>query len=60
MRESEMKEEDKVTDIGKWDEGQTKFLEWESDIYGQDTPLSDDDKSIWIEGYLHAKREELT
>jgi len=54
-----MKEEDKVTDIGKWDEGQTKFLEWESDIYGQDTPLSDDDKSIWIEGYLHAKREEL-
>jgi len=32
-----------------------KFYEWESDKYGQDTPLSDDDKDIWIEGYLYAK-----
>tara|TARA_R110001592_G_scaffold344223_1_gene635319 strand:- start:723 stop:1004 length:282 start_codon:yes stop_codon:yes gene_type:complete len=43
----------------QWDEGQTKFYEWEFDIYGQDTPLSDDDKSTWIEGYLYAKREEV-
>ena len=39
----------------QWDEGQTKFYEWESDKYGQDTPLSDDDKDIWVEGYLYAR-----
>ena len=43
----------------QWDEGQTKFYEWESDIYGQHTTLSDDDKGIWVEGYLYAKREEI-
>ena len=43
----------------QWDRGQTKFYEWESDIYGQHTPLSDDDKDIWVEGYLYAKREEV-
>ena len=41
------------------DDGNELFYEWEFDIYGQDTPLSDDDKSTWIEGYLYAKREEV-
>mgnify|MGYP003625465727 FL=1 len=43
----------------QWDEGQTKFYEWESDIYGQHTTLSDDDKDIWVKGYLYAKKEEV-
>ena len=39
----------------QWHNARDKFYEWESDKYGQDTPLSDDDKDIWIEGYLYAK-----
>ena len=43
----------------QWHEGRDKFSEWESDKYGQDTPLSDRDIDIWIEGFLYAKREEV-
>ena len=33
----------------------TKFYEWESDIYGQHTTLSDDDRLLWVEGYLYGR-----
>lgn len=35
----------------------TKFYEWESDIYGKNIPafLSDDDRLLWVEGYLYGR-----
>lgn len=44
--------------LKEWDEGQTKFYEWESEFYGQHTTLNDDDKNIWIAGYLEAKKQD--
>lgn len=27
------------------------FYEWEQARYGDDSPLSDDDREVWIQGY---------
>lgn len=38
-----------------------KFYEWEEETYGDDTPLSDTDRELWVAGYrfcadsLHTK-----
>jgi len=28
-----------------------RFYEWEQSRYGDESPLSDDDKALWIQGY---------
>lgn len=38
-----------------WVEAQQAFYAWEQKTYGNNTPLSDYDKEIWIQGYLTAK-----
>ena len=30
------------------------FYAWEDDRYGNDSPLSDDHRMVWVEGYLQA------
>ncbi len=33
-------------------EANDKFYEWESFKFGNKSPLSDDDRLLWIEGYM--------
>jgi hypothetical protein len=39
-----------------WAKANAAFYEWERD-YGEESDLSDDDRMIWIEGYLQALRD---
>jgi hypothetical protein len=39
-----------------WGKANAAFYEWEKD-YGEESDLSDDDRMIWIEGYLQALRD---
>ena len=50
---------EKENSRAEWHEGRDKFSKWESDKYGKDTPLSDRDIDIWIEGFLYAKKKEV-
>jgi gluconate kinase len=31
------------------------FYAWEKDNYGDNSPLSDDDRTMWMRGYIHAQ-----
>lgn len=31
--------------------GEESFYKWEQSRYGDDSPLSDDDRELWIQGY---------
>jgi hypothetical protein len=39
-----------------WAKANAAFYEWERD-YGEESDLSDDDRMIWVEGYLQALRD---
>ena len=39
-----------------WGKANAAFYEWEKD-YGDESDLSDDDRMIWVEGYLQALRD---
>ena len=39
-----------------WSKANEAFYKWESD-YGDESDLSDDDRMIWVEGYLQALRD---
>jgi len=39
-----------------WAKANAAFYEWEKLHYGDDSDLSDDDRMLWIEGYLQALR----
>jgi hypothetical protein len=39
-----------------WGKANAAFYEWEKD-YGEESDLSDDDRMIWVEGYLQALRD---
>ena len=39
-----------------WAKANAAFYEWERD-YGDESDLSDDDRMIWVEGYLQALRD---
>lgn len=39
-----------------WGKANAAFYEWERD-YGEESDLSDDDRMIWVEGYLQALRD---
>jgi hypothetical protein len=41
-----------------WAKANAAFYEWEKD-YGEESDLSDDDRMIWVEGYLQALRDAL-
>jgi len=38
----------------EWYEAAQAFYEWEEVKYSGTSPLSDDDKHIWIQGYVYA------
>jgi hypothetical protein len=41
-----------------WEKANQAFYEWEKHHYGEGTTdYSDDDRMIWIEGYLEALRD---
>ena len=40
-----------------WGKANDAFYEWEKFYYGDDSDLSDDDRMLWIEGYLQALRD---
>jgi hypothetical protein len=40
-----------------WEKANEAFYEWERVCHGNDSDLSDDDRMIWIEGYLQALRD---
>jgi hypothetical protein len=31
-----------------------QFYKWEYEQYGNNSPLSDDDRILWVQGYLYA------
>jgi hypothetical protein len=39
-----------------WGKANAAFYEWERD-YSEESDLSDDDRMIWVEGYLQALRD---
>jgi hypothetical protein len=39
-----------------WGKANAAFYEWERDFKGE-SHLSDDDRMIWVEGYLQALRD---
>jgi hypothetical protein len=39
-----------------WGKANEAFYKWERD-YGDESDLSDDDRMIWVEGYLQALRD---
>ena len=39
-----------------WAKANEAFYKWEKD-YGEESDLSDDDRMIWVEGYLQALRD---
>jgi hypothetical protein len=39
-----------------WSKANAAFYEWERD-FGEESDLSDDDRMIWVEGYLQALRD---
>ena len=39
-----------------WGKANAAFYEWERD-FGKESDLSDDDRMIWVEGYLQALRD---
>jgi len=41
----------------KWAQANEAFYTWEELHYGDDSELSDDDRQIWVEGYLQALRD---
>lgn len=41
----------------RWDKANEAFYKWEALEYGDDSELSDDDRMIWVEGYLQALRD---
>lgn len=36
-------------------EAHDAFTKWETDKYGNDTPLSDRDQELWIAGYVYGQ-----
>ena len=40
----------------KWAKANEAFYKWERD-YEEESDLSDDDRMIWVEGYLQALRD---
>jgi hypothetical protein len=38
----------------EWYEATQAFYEWEEVKYSGTSPLSDDDRHIWIQGYVYA------
>lgn len=40
-----------------WAKANEAFYKWEALEYGDDSELSDDDRMIWVEGYLQALRD---
>ena len=40
-----------------WEKANEAFYKWEALEYGDDSELSDDDRMVWIEGYLQALRD---
>ena len=45
-----------IRDQTPWGKANAAFYEWEKD-YGEESDLSDDDRMIWVEGYLQALRD---
>jgi hypothetical protein len=39
-----------------WAKANEAFYKWERD-FGEESDLSDDDRMIWVEGYLQALRD---
>ena len=40
-----------------WEKANEAFYKWEALEYGDDSELSDDDRMVWVEGYLQALRD---
>lgn len=40
-----------------WAKANEAFYKWEALEHGDDSELSDDDRMVWIEGYLQALRD---
>lgn len=34
------------------------FYEWEKELYGNNSPLSDEDRLAWMRGYMYARTGE--
>lgn len=49
--------DDNVFDQTPWAKASAAFYAWEKLHYGDDSDLSDDDRMLWVEGYLQALRE---
>jgi hypothetical protein len=47
---------DMVEGTTNWAKANEAFYKWEKD-YGEESDLSDDDRMIWVEGYLQALRD---
>ena len=47
---------DMIESTTNWAKANEAFYKWERD-YGEESDLSDDDRMIWIEGYLQALRD---
>ena len=45
-----------MTITTNWAKANEAFYKWERD-YGEESDLSDDDRMIWVEGYLQALRD---
>ena len=48
---------DMVQATTKWTKANEAFYEWETAHYGDESDLSDDDRMLWVEGYLQALRD---
>lgn len=40
-----------------WGKANAAFYAWEDACYGDDSPLSDNDRDLWIHGYFQALRD---
>ena len=40
-----------------WGKANEAFYKWERDCVGEESSLSDDDRRIWVQGYLQALRD---
>ena len=47
---------DMIESTTNWAKANEAFYKWERD-YGEESDLSDDDRMIWVEGYLQALRD---
>ena len=47
---------DMIESTTNWAKANEAFYKWEKD-YGDESDLSDDDRMIWVEGYLQALRD---